>query len=599
MPITLDVTKDNLKIKILKGPTFARDRDNIKKLHDKKPIYALIDGLSQFSHWEVPKTELGNLLSFIPSKEIICQSPQSKKLLEDFEFDTADLLSLPPITREINWKRPPKFAEQEEVVRLNENKKRLILALEPGLGKTGVSLMRTTVLGCRKILVIMPSKNNQTTWRSEIEKTLDDTSALFYHGSAQKRKKLLATAKNFDIVYTTYHVVHELAGEVFDAIIADEAHTVCHPETKLFKNLDKVNKRNPSAALLLLSGTPILHKPRDLWALVYLINPLIAGEKWKWYDRYEEVVKKISKKVPIKTSNGYALDERGRVKFRTIEIPIETRARNLDHLRELTKSFVYRKTREGFVSFKDTVDIAFVEPTPRQVELYNQAKSDLFLELTTGSLKLAQGKLGRITRFLQILEGAFNLDENEESSSKLNFLYDELDNAEDKRIVWSRFVPGVELLHEKYKDCSVMYHGGMTQIQRNVARWNFQGCETPQDYEEWKKYNKTKFTEPGQAKFLFGVIDRGSTAGLNLHSCYKQYFMSFSWNGAINEQTASRIKRLNQEADEVYTTFIVNRIPFEENALNLVLSNYKTTLGILDGDENSSYIQVEDLIKLL
>lgn len=598
MAITLDVSGKNLKLKGIKGPTFAADRDNIKKLSGKKPIYGLVNGNSTFLYWEVPNTELGNLLSLIPSKEIICQSEAAKDLIKRFELDTEDLLSLPPITDHIEWKRPPKFKEQEEYVRINRSKNRIISAMAPGLGKSATSLMRAKVLGFKRLLIIMPSKNNKNTWRAEAEYALDE-SHLFYHGTSQKRKKLLEEVNNYQIIYTTYSVVHELAGIEFDQIIADEAHTICHSETKLFKNTLKVCRANPEAGLQLLSGTPILHKPEDLWALVYLINPLVAGDKYAWKNRYEEVIESMNKKVPIRQGSGYALDERGRIKTRILKIALKTRPRNLDHLRELTKAFIYRKKRDGFVKFKDTIDIVYVEPTKYQMELYRQAKEELQLDLSQGTLKLSKEKLGRITRFLQICEGAFNLDAEEEDSSKFDYLYDELDRAEDKVIVWSKFVPGVELLQKKYKDKGVMYHGGMTQIQRSVSLWNFQGCENEHDLAEWKKHNKTKFTEPGQAQFLFGVIDRGSTAGLNLQSCARQYFTSFSWNGGINEQTGSRVKRLTQEAEEVYTTFILNNIPFERNAFNLVLSNYKTTVGILDGEDDAIYHKLEDLIGLL
>jgi hypothetical protein len=79
-------------------------------------------------------------------------------------------------------------------------------------------------------------------------------------------------------------------------------------------------------------------------------------------------------------------------------------------------------------------------------------------------------------------------------------------------------------------------------------------------------------------------------------------FSSICWNGNVLEQTAARIKRLSQEAEEVFTTFLITTDTFEESALKLVLSNYQVTSGILDGfDEssNSSYNKIEELINLL
>lgn len=589
-----------MKLRVLAGLDFAECRDKIKKLAGKKPIYSMQSGVSKFSHWEVPTTELGTLLSLIPKERILLQSDKAKSLIASFELESADPATLPPIEDNIDWKIPPKFPQQEEFIRINPSKGRMILAPPPGAGKSFMSITRSKVLNKRKILVICPSKNNYPTWRAEITK-FTDYSCMKYHGTPVQRKKL-RQALDADVVVTTYTIAHELKDVNFDQIIADEAHNVCHSKTKAFKNLESILKALPNAGVLLLSGTPILHKPRDLWAPVHLLSPAIAGDEWAWQRRYEEVVQSIQKKVPIRQGSSYAVDENGKIKTRLIEIPLVVRNRNLDELAERIRPLMYRFKLDKELAFEDRVEIQRVEMTPRQRELYNQARSDLHLELSTGQLKLAKEKLGRITRFLQIAEGAFNLDENLLESGKYAYLFDELDAARDKRIVWSRFLPGSKILYERYKDKAVLYNGEMTQIQRNLAIWNFQGCENEADLAEWRKYNKNpNFTEPGQALFLFGVIDRGASAGLNLHSCSKQYFTSFSYNGSINEQTAARIKRLSQEAPEVYTEIILSETPnnFEEAAFQLSLKNFAITLDILDGKEDNSYRRVNDLIKLL
>lgn len=599
MPITLDISGRNMKIKVLRGLDFEELRDKVKLLSGKKPMYNLIDGQSKFDYWEVPVSQFGNLLSHIAKERILLQSEAAKALMAKYSMDTAGLLELPPITKEIKWKRPPKFPEQEQYIRINEAKQKMVLAPVPGLGKSYISLMRAAILDSKRVLVVGPSKSNFTTWRGEIDKTTDWTT-IEYHGTTAKRKKI-RESENFlqaDVVYTTYTMCHELAGFHFDQVIGDEAHTICHSNTKLFKNLRKLMKSLPSAGLQLLSGTPIQHKPQDYWALTYFVNEMIAGDEAAWQKMYEKVEKTIIKKVPVKTANGYALDDFGRVKLRKIEIPVKTSPQNLDHLSNRIKPFTFLLKRDKYVSFEDRTDIQVVEMLPRQLEMYRQAREELSLELSTGQLKLSKEAFGRLTRFLQICEGCFNLDENVHDSGKFEYLHSQLDAAKDKRIVWSRFKPGSHLLYEKYKDRAVIYNGDFTQIQKNVAIWNFQGCETKQDLEDWKKYNKTKFTEPGQADFFFGVIDRGCTAGLNLDKCAKQYFTSFSWNGNINEQTASRIKRLNQMAEEVYTEFIVTK-GFEEQALALTFRNLAVTVDILHGKSDISYQQIQSLINKL
>jgi len=599
MPITLDISGKNMKIKVLRGLDFEELRDKVKLLSGKKPMYNLIDGQSKFDYWEVPVSQFGNLLSHIAKERILLQSEAAKALMTKYSMDTAGLLELPLITKEIKWKRPPRFPEQEQYIRINEAKQKMVLAPAPGLGKSGMSLMRAQVLGATRVLVVGPSKSNYTTWRAEVDKTTDWTT-IEYHGTTAKRKKI-RESENFlqaNVVYTTYTMAHELVGFPFEQVICDEAHTICHSNTKLFKNIKKLMKSLPDAGLQLLSGTPIQHKPQDYWALTHLVNEMIAGDEAAWQKMYEKVEKTIVKKVPVKTANGYALDEFGRVKLRKIEIPTKTSPQNIEHLSGRIKPFTFRLKRDKFVNFEDRTDIQLVPMLPRQLEMYRQAKEDLYLELSTGQLKLSKEAFGRLTRFLQICEGCFNLDENVHDSGKFEYLYSQLDAAKDKRIVWGRFKPGSHILYEKYKDRASIYNGDFTQIQKNVALWNFQGCETKQDLEDWKKYNKTKFTEPGQADFLFATIDRGCTAGLNLDKCSKQYFTSFSWAGNINDQTSARVKRLNQLAEEVYTEFIITE-GWEEQALALTFRNLAVTLDILDGKSDISYQQIQSLISKL
>lgn len=96
MGITLDVSGPSLILKVLKGPGWETFRDDIKKLSDKRPIYKMIDGQYLFSHWEVPVSELGNLLFRIKRSDILAISDKAKNLLRSYDIATAPLDALPP-----------------------------------------------------------------------------------------------------------------------------------------------------------------------------------------------------------------------------------------------------------------------------------------------------------------------------------------------------------------------------------------------------------------------------------------------------------------------------------------------------------------------
>ena len=332
-----------------------------------------------------------------------------------------------------------------------------------------------------------------------------------------------------------------------------------------------------------------------------MINSIVAGSEYSWIKRYEKVEKSIFKHVPVKTSDGYALDERGRVKTRKIEIPILVSNQNMPELHQRTKSFLFRRKLSDHVSFKDRMETQLVEMLPRQLKMYQEAKEELMIELSDRTLKM-KNALSRVTRFLQICEGCYNLDSTIQDSGKLEYLFDELDNADDKRVIWSRFLPCHEILKKKYGKRIAISNGEMTPIQRSMAVWNFQGCVTKQDRLDWEKYNKGEYEEPGQVDFLAMTIDRGSSVGLNIPSCSKQYCLSPTYNGNINEQAFSRLKRLTQQAEEVYTEIILTEVPhtrFEEKVFKKIMANYAVTLDILDGQDNPGNLSIKELIDLI
>jgi SNF2 family DNA or RNA helicase len=152
------------------------------------------------------------------------------------------------------------------------------------------------------IIAILLFLNLYSCPNSSLKRANTFTSVLVFPEPAPaKRKKLREAGFKDNVVFTTYTILHELVGQEFDFVIFDEAHTLAHKETKAFKNAQKMLKSLPGVPLLLLSGTPILHKPRDLWALIHLIDPQMAGDFHTWTKRYEKVVQTIVKKIPIKS----------------------------------------------------------------------------------------------------------------------------------------------------------------------------------------------------------------------------------------------------------------------------------------------------------
>jgi len=584
--LLVDFVGQNIKVKIIPGPLFNEERDKIKTIPGKKPIYGLENGIDKFLYWEIPQSSLGSFCEKFNKEDLILQSKKVEALFSGLNLLLKTVEELPKIQEEVKWIRPPRFPCQEDYIRISREKNKLLCALSPGLGKSYISLSRANILGFSKLLIVGLKSTLTNTWKSEIYKTLNKD-CLIYHGTIKQREKLRTQFPQYDIVVTTYSMVGELqkSGQIFDQIIIDEAHLLAHSDTKIYKNVEGLFRNNPNAGIQLLSGTPVLHKPSDLWGLVHLLYPQLAGDFYSWKFRYEEVLKSIN----VRGKSG-----------RLIKIPIKTKIRNLDDLHKRIKPFTVRVKRDELVSFEESVEIEYVDLVGKQKSLYNQLKTDLIIQLENKEISV-QNSLAQLTRLLQVAEGAFNLEESWLDSGKLDYLEEILKSSNEKIVVWSRFKPIIKILGERFKKRSVLFNGDISLNQKTLGVWAFQGVDSIADEKEYYRLAKLGNwkLEPGEAQYFFGTIDRGTSAGLNLHASYRQYFTSFHWNGNINEQAASRLKRIDQDADVVYTTFIVSQQTIEDYALKLIFNNLKNCLHIIDGGNDISLHQITDIIRSL
>lgn len=493
---------------------------------------------------------------------------------------------------------------QESYVRIHRSKTRLLCAFEQGLGKTISSLERAKVLGTSRLIVVCP-KAVRNGWRTNIRRVFKQE-ALIYQGTAKQLEKLDKQLPR-DFIVCTYEglmkLLHHIEPDYYDQIIVDEVHLASHEDNKRFEAVKELVSKHKNAGLQVLSGTPIQHKPKDLWGIFYLINPKLAGSYEAWVERYEKVVKTMKKSYHAKDRKGNKLyDFNGNPVIRETEIPILVKTQNLDELTEKLKSFMVREKRSDHIKFKDNVKIVGIDLTSRQRQLYNQIKEEILIEISNRVLSLKNAPV-RMLRLLQASEGLFNFDRANLESAKLDYIRNILKNTDKKVIVWSRFQEITNILGEEFKDKGVIYNGDMSDNYKDLAKWAFNGLDSEDDrkyYDDLKKKVKGFNFEPGEAQFFFGVIDLRSSLGMDLHRhCDLQIFSSFSWMNTANMQAADRLRRLGQQSDEVTTLFLVANNTFESKALNTIFVNYNHTLQILDGKETVDISQIRQLLNIL
>lgn len=171
-----------------------------------------------------------------------------------------------------------------------------LLADEPGLGKTAQAIV---VSNChpefKRRLVICPASLKEN-WRREIRKWQTPAAPIFVADSKTLPDMIGWVVINYDVLAKHEEALFKIQ---WDFIVCDEAHYLKNPDaqrTKMVFGL-KPSRKQAAAGVpavpalhapvrMLLTGTPICNRPKELYPLIEYLNPLQWGSKWKFFARY-------------------------------------------------------------------------------------------------------------------------------------------------------------------------------------------------------------------------------------------------------------------------------------------------------------------------
>ena len=180
------------------------------------------------------------------------------------------------------------YAFQKDGIKFGiERKGRILLADEMGVGKTvqaiGIALMYKEEW---PVLIICPS-SLKFVWRDEILKWIpninDDKINIQIFKSSKDYFK--CGVKIYIMSYDlTVKLEDKITEKNFKFIIADEAHYMKSPDAKRTKCLMPIIKR--SKRVILITGTPILAKPVELYPLLTMLRPDLFHNFKEFGNRY-------------------------------------------------------------------------------------------------------------------------------------------------------------------------------------------------------------------------------------------------------------------------------------------------------------------------
>ena len=154
-----------------------------------------------------------------------------------------------------------------------------------GVGKTVQAIGMAYLYKNDWPLLIVTPASLRLTWRDELLNWLPslrpNNIQLFKKGSEPINLDCCIFIMSYDLAQRRYI---DLQQKEFKAIIADEAHFLKSKDSKRSKNLIPIMQQ--AKRIILLSGTPILNKPVEIYNLMKIIRPDVTPSFKEFTDRY-------------------------------------------------------------------------------------------------------------------------------------------------------------------------------------------------------------------------------------------------------------------------------------------------------------------------
>lgn len=422
-----------------------------------------------------------------------------------------------------------------------------ILADDMGLGKS-LQVIALLLSSKSRAIVVCPT-TLMLNWTSEIAKFAPSLKAVAVMGGQEERKRLIASAGEYDVVITSYDLIRrdfDLYENEFDYAIADEAQFIKNPETRNAAAVKKIKARHRFA----LTGTPVENNLGELWSIFDFIMPGYLGTYPGFRDRYESGV-------------------------------VRGDDRATERLKRVVKPFILRRLKaEVLTELPPKTESVIASPLEgEQRKLYESN-----LALIRSSLKASPDMsrvvvLGMLTKLRQICcDPSLVYPEYTGNSAKAETAMQLIESAVEsghKILLFSQFTSMMEVIRHRLAEKGITYY---------VLKG-----DTPKA-ERLKLVNK--FNENDVKVFLISLKAGGT--GLNLTGADVVIHYDPWWNESVMNQATDRAYRIGQKRSvQVYKLVVKDSI--EEQILKL--QERKSALSSLVVGKNNDIKEIIELLR--
>ncbi|MFV0277824.1 MAG: DEAD/DEAH box helicase [Parahaliea sp.] len=440
---------------------------------------------------------------------------------------------------------------------------RAIIADDMGLGKTIQAIAAAEILlrhsGVRRVLVVCPTSLKHQ-WHEEVSRLCGRT-ALVVDGPQRERAAQFAQPAVFKI--TNYDTVRRDLDLINawepDLVIADEAQRIKNWDTKAARAMKQVRSRHA----LVLTGTPLENRLRELVSVVQFVDQHRLGPTWRFLERHQ-IVAEGGQVV------GYQrLDEVAR----TLQ-PILIRRRKAEVLTQLPP----RRNKVYLLPLGPAQRALHEENAETVARIVARWKKRHFLSEKDQNILRAA-----LQNMRMVCDSTYLLDPRRDEGAKIPELLRVLDellaDPDVKVVIFSQWLRSHELLSQALAAAGyghVLFHGGVPSRQRGALVERFRA-------------------EPQCRVFL--ATDAGGV-GLNLQCASVVMNLDLPWNPAVLEQRIGRAHRLGQHRSVQVFNFVAES-SIEHNLMGLLEFKQSLAAGVLDGGEKEVHLGGSQLTRFM
>jgi SNF2 family DNA or RNA helicase len=400
------------------------------------------------------------------------------------------------------------FKHQEEGIQFLREKKKGLLALDMGMGKTLASIEAARVMGTQNILLIAEKNEivNYQNFKKETEThfedlgyvNLRDTSLQEYMEDAPFARAVCGINPD-GLVKLDQKVILER----FDAMILDESTFAKTATTARFKRVHKIAK--DMAYITLLTAMPMMNGASEIYApLLLMDNPMVAGKGAKGKEAFEIVF-----------AGGHHRHIRNTGIIWKDYMWWAKGANNVRELRWLVRdSFFFKQKSETKIFKKKTRTIERVSMTTEWATEYKEAWDTYYKEAGKRDVKLKNVKeLKHVIEKGQMYQVNSRWKASRVASDIANVIY-----GNDRIVAFSMFVETDELLQKCLTKHGISF-------------------KTFDELQEWKD---------GDEQVLVGRIKAHGKGG-NIPEASTALFVDMDYVPANNIQAEERMNRPEQK----------------------------------------------------